>query len=140
MKLRWSVVSAMAAAALLAACVAGAAVTKAPAGKAADGKELFTSSKCNTCHSIEAEKIERKKPATAENAAAPATTAKKKPDLSGIGATKDAAWVGKYLMKEAKLEEKLHPSVKFRGTPEELQTLSTWLASLKTPVKEASAK
>lgn len=140
MKLRWSVVSATAAAALLAACVAGAAVTKAPAGKAPDGKELFTSSKCTTCHSIEAEKIERKKSAAAENASAPAATAKKKPDLSGIGATKDAAWIGKYLTKEVKLEAKLHPSLKYKGTPEELQTLSTWLGSLKTPVKEASAK
>lgn len=131
MKRRWSVVSAMAAAALLAACVAGAAEGKAP-GKAPDGKELFTSSKCTTCHSIEAEKIERKKAATT---AAASETAKKKPDLSGVGAKNDAAWIAKYLMKEVKLEEKLHPSVKFRGTPEELQTLAGWLASLKTPAK-----
>lgn len=141
MKIRWSVVSALAAAALLAACVASAADTKAPAGKAPDGKELFTAGKCNSCHSIEAEKIERKKAATAETAAAPAATAKKKPDLSGIGATKNAAWIAKYIVKEEKLETKLHPTVKYRGTPEELKTLSTWLASLKTPVaKEASAK
>jgi hypothetical protein len=141
MKIRWSVVSAMAAAALLAACVAGAAATKAPPGKAPDGKDLFTSGKCNTCHSIAAEKIERKKAAAAENAAAPAATAKKKPDLSGVGATKDGAWIAKYLMKEEKLETKMHPSLKYRGTPEELKTLSDWLGSLKTPVKEeASAK
>lgn len=143
MKIRWSVVSALAAAALLAACVAGAAETKALPGKTPDGKELFTAGKCNTCHSIEAEKIERKKAATAENAAAPATAAKKKPDLSGIGATKGAAWIGKYLVKEERLETKMHPTVKYRGTPEELNTLSAWLGSLKTPakqVKEASAK
>lgn len=139
MKIRWSVVPAMAAAALLAACVAGAAASQA--GQAPDGKELFTTSKCNTCHSVEAEKIDRKKSATAETAAA--TAAKKKPDLSGLGLKKDAAWISKYLTKEVKLEEKLHPTVKFRGTPEELKILSDWLASLKTPTKgpkEVSAK
>lgn len=138
MKTRWSVVTALAAAALLAACVAGAAGVKA--GQAPDGKGLFVSSKCNSCHSIEAEKVELKKAANAE-AASSAATAKKKPDLSGVGLKKDAGWISKYLVKEVKLEEKLHPTVKYRGTPEELQILSEWLASLKTPgKKEVSSK
>ena len=137
MKTRWSVVSALAAAALLVACAAAAA--PAAKEKAPDGKALFTAQKCNSCHSIEAEKVERKASATA----AASATAKKKPDLSGIGAKKDAAWLSKYISKEEKLDNKLHPSTKFKGTPEELSTLSDWLASLKTPVKgekEASAK
>ena len=138
MKIRWSVVSATAAAALLAACVAGAAETKAPPGKTPDGKELFLSGKCNTCHSIQAEKIERKKAATAasETAAAP-TAAKKKPDLSGVGVDHGAPWLIQYLNKEVKLDEKMHPSLKYKGTPDELQMLASWLATLKTPVKEA---
>ena len=139
MKTRWSVVTAMAAAALLAACVAGAAGVKAD--QAPGGKDLFVTSKCNSCHSIETEKVELKKTANADKGAATATAARKKPDLSGVGAKKDAAWISQYLLKEVKLETKLHPSVKLRGTPEELQVLSDWLASLKTPgKKEVSSK
>lgn len=136
MNLKWSVVSAMAAAALLAACVASAADAKATAGKP-DGKELFLSGKCNTCHSIEAQKIERKKTATAETASA---TGKKKPDLSGVGIDRGAPWMIKYLNKEEKLNDKLHPSLKYKGTPDELQMLASWLATMKTPTEAKGAK
>jgi hypothetical protein len=142
------VVTALAAAALLA--LSATAVSGAPGGKAPTGKELFTTYKCTSCHSVAAEKIVKWKappgeakptavrPGAAAKPATPAvaaTASKKASDLSGIGAKKDATWLAKYLMKEEKLDEKLHKTTKFKGTPAELQTLSAWLESLKTPAK-----
>lgn len=154
MKRSVSVALAGAAAALLAASLMGAAPSgateaKAPASKAErkapGGKELFTTYKCMNCHSIETEKIERKKTANAAESAedkpdaTAAGSARKNPDLSGVGAKMDAAWMAKYLMKQEKLEEKLHKTAKFRGTPEELKILCAWLETLKTPAKSAAA-
>jgi cytochrome c2 len=138
MKTRWHVILASAAALAIAAAPVGAAetATKAAAAKPPGGKELFISYKCTSCHSIETEKIEKKKTEPAEGTApsAEASAPQKNSDLSGVGAKKDAAWISKYLMKEEKLEEKLHKT-KFKGTPEELKALSSWLASLKQPAK-----
>ena len=141
MKTRWYVILASAAVLAIAAASAGATETagKAAAGKAPGGKELFVSYKCTSCHSIETEKIEKKKTEPAEGAAPSAEASaapSKTSDLSGVGAKKDAAWISKYLMKEEKLEEKLHKT-KFKGTPAELTALSSWLATLKTPAKGA---
>ena len=140
MKTRWYVILASAAALAIAAASVGATepAGKAAAGKAPGGKELFISYKCTSCHSIATEKIEKKKAEPAEGAApsAEASAAAKTSDLSGVGVKKDAAWISKYLNKEEKLEEKLHKT-KFKGTPEELTALSSWLATLKTPAKGA---
>jgi cytochrome c2 len=145
MERRWRLVLTSAAGALLVAGVVWAAQSATPAGKAPGakapgGKELFITYKCTSCHSVDSEKIEKRKAAgteaaegeDAKTAAATPATPKKNSDLSGVGVKKDAAWFSKYLMKEEKLDEKLHKT-KFRGTPQELREMSAWLESLKKP-------
>jgi len=89
----------------------------APAGKAA-----FVELKCSLCHSIDSQGIERKSKSEKT----------KGPDLSTIGATHDAAWLGKFLRKEvANADGKKHDK-DFKGTPEQLQQIADFLASLKT--------
>jgi mono/diheme cytochrome c family protein len=87
--------------------------------KAETGKDVFQNLKCGMCHAVESEKL---------------TTKGKAPDLSTIGTTKKADWIAKYLKKEEKLNDKAH-AMAFKGTDEELKTLSTWLASLKKAAK-----
>jgi hypothetical protein len=96
------------------------------ATKGKDGKALFLEFKCNGCHAVQAAGIEAKKIAGEEP-----DPKEKPPDLSNVGAKKDAAWMRKYLLKQEKLEGKLHKK-KFRGTPEQLATLSDWLATQKS--------
>jgi hypothetical protein len=105
----------------IAALVAGASLFTLGATKSAsaDGKSLFTSNKCNTCHSVTAQSI----PKTNANS--------KAPDLSGAGKTHNAAWIGKYLMKQENLNGKQH-GVKFKGAEADLGTLAAWLGKLKS--------
>ena len=88
--------------------------------RAADdpGKKLFVDSKCNSCHSVDAQGI-------AKNMAG-----SKAPDLSKVGANHDAAWFSKYLNKETDVEGKKHVK-QWTGSKEDLETLSKWLATLK---------
>lgn len=95
-----------------------AAVALAAPSWAADGKETFVSLKCTTCHSVTAAGVESKK-------AKP-----KGGDLSKVGGEHDAAWIQDLLAGKHKTDkDKKHQ--KFKGTPEQAQTLATWLASLK---------
>jgi mono/diheme cytochrome c family protein len=87
--------------------------------KKVTGKDVFTNAKCGMCHGIETEKL---------------TTKGKAPDLSNIGAEKKADWIAKFLKKEEKLNDKTH-TMAFKGTDDELKTLTTWLASLKKAAK-----
>lgn len=140
------------------AVLAGALVWNAAAmseeEKQNPGKELFLGNKCNSCHMVSAQGIEKRsaeaadqaKGEKAENAEkseeAPAAEAKAKkhPDLSGVGLKRDAEWLGKYLMKLEAKDGKKHIK-KFKGTDAELATLTGWLASLKDEVKaEEGAK
>lgn len=86
------------------------------------GQKLFIDKKCATCHSIESMKITKK------------LASSKAPDLSNVGAEQNAEWIQKWLKKEVDLHGKKH-SAAFAGTPEELKTLSEWLASLKKETK-----
>lgn len=91
----------------------------------ATGKDIFLQSKCNKCHTIESQTIVRDgKP----------PEGKQPPDLSGVGLKHDAGWMQKWLLKEVEMNDKKHIK-KFSGTDDELRTLTTWLASLKKPVK-----
>jgi cytochrome c len=119
--------------------------TAPPASK---GKELFLSNKCNSCHTIAAQSIEKAakasdaakapeaaKPAETKEApaAAPAegtTTARKPPDLSAVGVDLKADFIVKYLQKLETIKEKKHMK-KFMGTDEELTQLAAWLAEQK---------
>lgn len=82
------------------------------------GQKLFMEKKCNSCHSIDSLKIEKK------------MASSKGGDMSNIGATRDAEWVTKWMNKEVDLEGKKHPAA-WTGKPEELKTLADWLATLK---------
>ncbi|MEP7026996.1 MAG: c-type cytochrome [Candidatus Eisenbacteria bacterium] len=103
--------------------------------KVEDGKAVFTENRCQSCHSIEALGIAKKKPAAGEDEVVE-KAAKKPPDLSDVGLKLKAAWFSKFLRKQEKLDGNLHPK-KFKGDDADLATLSTWLETLKTkPVKK----
>jgi len=82
------------------------------------GKDIFLSKKCNTCHAIKSQEIDSKQ-------------ANKYPDLSNVGNKEyTAEFLHKYLMKEEKINNKAHP-IKFGGEAAELDTLISWLLTLK---------
>lgn len=85
-----------------------------------EAKALFTDNKCNSCHSIEKADIKRKG----------GTQSSKIPDLSTVGSRHDAKWMQKYLKKEEAQNGKKH-TVPFKGTDEQLATMTMWLASLR---------
>ena len=94
----------------------------AAAGEAPPGSVAFVDLKCSICHSIESQGIERKSKSEKT----------KGPDLSTIGATRDAAWIAKFLRKEVVNEHDKKHEKDFKGTPEQLQQIAQFLASLKT--------
>jgi cytochrome c2 len=99
-----------------AAALVAAATTSA--SHAADGKDLFVSLKCTTCHSVTAAGVESKKPKP------------KGGDLSGIGAKHDAQWIQDVLARKVAVEaDKKH--LAFKGTPEDAKALADWLAAQK---------
>lgn len=112
---------------LLAACLTAVAAPTRLAAASSDtaapaGKVAFVDLKCSICHSIDSQAIERKSKSEKT----------KGPDLSTIGATHDADWFPKFLRKEvANADGKKHGK-DFKGTPEQLEQISQFLATLKT--------
>ena len=102
--------------------VMAAAAQDKPAAK--DGKTLFLDNKCNTCHTIQAQSIVKKKAESTD--AKEEKSDKKSPDLSSVGLERKAAWMSKYLMKTEAIKGEKH-SRKFRGTAADLSTLTAWL-------------
>ena len=100
---------------------------------ATGGKDIFLAQKCNTCHTIKAAGIEKRK--AEESAEKEEKTEKKPPDLSSVGLERKADWIGKFLMKTETIKGDKHPR-KFRGTDAELKTLATWLEGQKAPKKK----
>lgn len=97
-------------------------IASAPgAALAADAKELFVSGKCQKCHSIESQGIAAKPKEGEEEDVK---------DLSKVGAERTAEWIAKFMRKEEAIKGKKHKQ-KYRGSDADLQTLATWLASLK---------
>ena len=89
------------------------------------GKTAFLSNKCNMCHSVQSEKIEK--------ASGGYQTSNEKnvpPDLSGIGKKQNADWFTKYLKHQEAIDEMKHAKA-WRGTDVELQALTKWLGNLK---------
>lgn len=119
----WLVLAALCVPAILTFVGGGAAVAApAPAGGGATAEGpvgVFVAQKCNLCHSLASHDIERK--TKSEKVAGP--------DLSAVGAERDAAWIARWLKKEEKIDGKAH-SKAFTGTPEELNALAKWLATL----------
>ncbi len=85
-----------------------------------DGKTIFLDNKCSNCHSISSQGIKGLRP---EGGAKPN-------DLSNTGVKLRSEWIEKWLMKEETLNNKKHMR-KFKGSPEELHTLASWLETLK---------
>lgn len=94
-----------------------------PSHAAGDGKALFISNKCNSCHTISAQGVQKIKSDEEE-------TGKKPPDLSHVGKEKDAKWIKGYLMKTETLNGKKHKKA-WKGSDADLTTLADWLATLK---------
>jgi hypothetical protein len=70
-------------------------------------------------------------PAASTKPATPATpTAGKPPDLSAAGLEHDKAWITKFLLKTETLHDKKHMKT-WKGTDEQLATLTAWLADQK---------
>src|SRR4030095_4115064 len=90
------------------------------AGQAAklDGKALFLGQKCNMCHSVPTQGIERTM--KSEKMAGP--------DLVNI--KEDAAFLNKFLRKQADLHGKKHGKA-FTGSDEELGALIAWIQAQK---------
>lgn len=128
------------AAALFVAAWGVASAEDAAPAKDAPGKELYLKYSCNSCHTMAAQKIEKKASASegeAKEAAATkeageeaSSTKKKAPDLSGVGTVHTADFIVKYLQKLEAIKEKKHMK-KFKGTDEELTQLAAWLAEQK---------
>jgi hypothetical protein len=115
----------MAVAAMSGAMIGAASINNLAAG--ADGKAIFTDSKCQNCHSIDALGIKR----TAEPKAGELIPA----DLSGEGLKHNADWFTGWLNKEVELDGHKHLK-KFKGSAGDLTTLSNWLATMKTKGKK----
>jgi mono/diheme cytochrome c family protein len=119
MNARWTV-GTLATLALASALAAPAPSWGQAPGAKLDGKKIFLAQKCETCHSISAADIK-------------ATV--KAPDLTGLAASLDAAWLGKYLRKQEKTKAgKMHLKA-FTGSDEEMGALVSWLQSQKPPAK-----
>jgi mono/diheme cytochrome c family protein len=124
----------------------GVALLAMGAAFAADvpaGQKVFLDAKCNSCHTLKAAKIEKRKAATTEEgeetSATSTTTKKQPPDLSGAGIKRDAAWIEGWLLRKELVDGKKHKK-KFTGTPEEAKTVSAWLATMKVKADEVEKK
>ena len=103
--------------------------TAAAAPAAADGGEpapagltAFVDLKCSLCHAIESQGIERKSKSEKTRG----------PDLSTIGVSHEAAWFVQFLRKEVENADGKKHEKEFKGTPEQLEQISQFLASLKS--------
>jgi hypothetical protein len=86
------------------------------------GKEAFVALKCSVCHSIESLAIERKSKSEKT----------KGPDLSTIGTEHDQPWFKQWLTQQVENEHHKKHGKDFKGTPEQLEQITAFLASLKT--------
>jgi len=89
------------------------------------GKAAFLSNKCNMCHSVESEKVEK-----ASGGYQKSAEKNVPPDLSNVGKKHNAEWFTKYLKHTEALDGVKHAKA-YRGTDEELQALAKWLEGLR---------
>lgn len=98
-----------------------------------DGKTIFLENKCNSCHSVAALKIEKKKGEEAEKS----DDKVKPPDLSSVGLERKADWMGRFLMKKEALDGEKHKKL-WKGSEADLKTLTGWLETQKAPKKKGA--
>ena len=87
------------------------------------GKKAFLANKCNTCHTVASDKIDKTMKTTPK---------KVPPDLSTVGDTRTADWIVKYLKKTETIDKVKH-SKTWTGKEEDLQAIAKWLEAHKTP-------
>ena len=95
-----------------------------------DGKAVFLENRCNSCHTVKAAGIEKKKASSEEAAAEKPKSDKKPPDLSGVGLERKADWIAKFLMKQETIKGDKHEK-KFKGSEADLKLVASWLESQK---------
>ncbi len=92
----------------------------AQAGEESGGKALFLEKKCNLCHSIASQEIEKKLEKMQGG------------DLSEAGnSVADAKWLKRYLLQNALKDQEKHRR-RFKGEEPELETLVNWIITLKS--------
>jgi hypothetical protein len=92
----------------------------AVAAEAPAGQSAFVANKCNLCHSVSSAGIE----ATAKS------EKMKGPDLKGKVAEVGIDWARKFVTKQVDKDGKKHGK-EYKGTPEDLEQILTWLESQK---------
>lgn len=112
------------------AALLGLGVLGSTAQAATDGKTLFTTLKCNMCHTVDSAAIAVIPDPDAEGD----DEAGKPKDLSNVGATRDEKWIKDWMQKKVEIDGKTHRK-KFSGEAADLDVLAKWLASLKTAAK-----
>ena len=115
------------------AVVAATALAEQAASPARDGKTIFLENKCNSCHSLQALKIEKKQGAEQEKS----YDKMNPPDLSSDGLERKADWMAKFLLKKEMIDGEKHRKL-FKGGEPDLKTLTAWLETQKAPKKKAA--
>lgn len=115
------------------AVAAATAFAEQTAAPAKDGKAIYLENKCNTCHSLQALKIEKKQ--GAEEAKSDEKV--KPPDLSSVGLERKADWMAKFLLKKETIDGKKHSKL-FKGSEADLKVLTAWLETQKAPKKKGA--
>ncbi len=97
----------------------GLVVLLAPAtADAQDGKAAFLENKCNVCHTIESQEVEK-------------TSKMAGPDLSDSGnSVESAEWLKGFLLKENESEAGKHKKT-WNGSDEQLDAIIGWVMGLK---------
>jgi mono/diheme cytochrome c family protein len=120
---------------LAAVSIAIVAATAFAEPSARDGKTIFLENKCNTCHTVTALKIEKKK--GAEEEASDKDKKAKPADLSSVGLERKADWMARFLMKKEAIDGQKHKKL-FKGSEADLKTLAAWLETQKLPKKKGA--
>ncbi len=83
------------------------------------GKRLFLERKCNMCHTVKSHRIAKIK-----------GPLKLTVDLSKVGSRQKRAFFAPWLTHRLKRRGRKHPRL-FKGTPDQLNAVVSWLASLR---------
>lgn len=86
---------------------------------ASEGPEVFTTQKCNACHSVKVAKV-GVLPGAAEKA----------PDLSKVGSKYDKKAIALFVLKKTEHNGEKHKKL-FEGQMEDLKVIALWLENLK---------
>lgn len=88
--------------------------------------KIFKEYSCNGCHAIKAHNV----PIEERDVGEKDDQGRKPPDLSDVGKQRNADWIGRWLQKKEEIEGRTHKRM-FKGSKDERDVLSAWLASLK---------